>query len=109
VTVQLGRPRRRRTGNSNVLSCARTGRVKVGWKRGQGSGERQEASCAGQPSQGVDAVYNWGTMRAAGENWATFVARCTDDELPTERTGRTLYNLTFVSEKENRELRDGAI
>lgn len=70
---------------------------------------------------GPDAVYPWETTRAAGEEWATFVARCADDslqaierwpaveDLPTNLEGRILYNLTWVSENEYRELRPNAV
>jgi hypothetical protein len=70
---------------------------------------------------GPDAVYPWETTRAAGEEWATFVARCADDslqvierwpaveDLPTNLEGRILYNLTWVSENECRELRANAV
>src|SRR4051812_8547987 len=55
--------------------------------------------------QGPEAVYQWETTRAAGENWTTFVARCAGDSLkaierwpgiddvPTSLAGRILYNL----------------
>jgi hypothetical protein len=66
---------------------------------------------------GPDGVYPWETTRAAGEEWAPFVARCAHDslqaierwpaieDLPTNLGGRILYNLTWVSENEYRELR----
>jgi hypothetical protein len=71
--------------------------------------------------QGPQAVYPWETTRASGENWATFVARCAEDslkaierwpgvdDLPSNLAGRILYNLTWVSEKENGELRADAV
>jgi hypothetical protein len=71
--------------------------------------------------QGPDAVYPWETTRAAGEDWSTFVLRCAGDslkaigrwpaaeELPTDLRGRVLYNLTWVSESEYRELRADAV
>jgi hypothetical protein len=71
--------------------------------------------------QGPDAIYPWETTRAADEDWATFVVRCAGDslkaierwpaveDLPTNLAGRILYNLTWVSESEYRELRADAV
>jgi hypothetical protein len=56
--------------------------------------------------------YPWGTERVDGEPWSLFVERCAEDslkaierwpgrdDLPTNRRGRTLYNLTWASEAE---------
>jgi len=71
--------------------------------------------------QGPDAVYPWETARAAGEDWPSFVVRCAEDamkaierwpaveDLPTNLVGQILYNLTWVSEHEYRELRADAV
>jgi hypothetical protein len=70
---------------------------------------------------GSDAVYPWETKRAAGEEWAAFVARCAHetlqaierwpgiDDLPANPRGRILYNLTWVSETEYRDLVGDAV
>jgi hypothetical protein len=66
--------------------------------------------------QGPDAVYPWATERDAGEQWSAFVLRCADEtlqaverwpginELRPDLGGRILYNLTWVSETQYREL-----
>ncbi|HEY1308032.1 MAG TPA: hypothetical protein VGF24_30980 [Vicinamibacterales bacterium] len=60
------------------------------------------------PQRQGSAVYSWETMRASGEDWATFVMRCAADslqaierwpaidDLPTDLEGRILCNLTRV-------------
>jgi hypothetical protein len=67
--------------------------------------------------RGPDAVYPWDTTRVPGEEWASFVARCADesleaidrwpgtDDLPSNVSGRVLYNLTWISETEYGELK----
>lgn len=71
--------------------------------------------------QGPDAAYPWETTRAVTEDWPDFVVRCAEnslkaierwpavEDLPTRLGGRILYNLTWVSEREYRELRADAV
>jgi hypothetical protein len=61
---------------------------------------------------GPDAVYAWETKRLPDELWSAFVQRCASEtlvavedlprpgELPSNLSGRILYNLTWVSERD---------
>lgn len=65
---------------------------------------------------GYPSVYHWETEREAGEEWPFYVHRCglhslqaidampASDDLPTDLSGRILYNLTWVSEDELKAL-----
>jgi hypothetical protein len=70
---------------------------------------------------GPAAVYPWETERVADESWVDFVERCAResiqaierwpavDDMPADLDGRILYNLTWVSEPEYRELGGSAV
>jgi hypothetical protein len=61
---------------------------------------------------GRPGVHHWETEREAGEGWPAYVHRCglhsrqaidgmpSSDDLPTDLSGRILYNLTWVSDDE---------
>lgn len=71
--------------------------------------------------EGPNAIYTWETMRNLNEDWAAFVNRCAVESkaaverwpeaetLPTNLSGRILYNLTWVSKEEYSDLRNEAV
>jgi hypothetical protein len=62
--------------------------------------------------RGPPGVYHWDTEREAQEEWLAYVQRCgmhslqaidampASDDVPTDLSGRILYNLSWVSEDE---------